>query len=137
MFATAAIAPPSPGGIELFRKRLNQNGIIGQNSVLEVALAFRLHPHSGARKIGTAEIRLDTIYDNALEMDARTKHPLHRRPERRIAVEVIPRFTIPSNTSKNGTLSLPPESTYMSLMSATAIHNRFLICGTIPQITDS
>ena len=30
----------------------------------------------------------------------------------------IPRFTIPSKTSRNGTMSRPPISTYISLMSA-------------------
>ena len=43
-----------------------------------------------ASEICATEIRLDTIYDDTLEMDTRTKHSLHRRPKRRIAIEVVP-----------------------------------------------
>ena len=49
---------------------------------------FRAHP--SARQIGRAEIPLASVNDDTLEMHARTKHPLHRRPERRISVEVVP-----------------------------------------------
>ena len=49
----------------------------------------------------------------------------------------IPRLTMSAKTSRNGTMSRPLAATYMSLMSAVAIHNHSLTSGTIPQMTDS
>lgn len=42
MVAAAAIAAegPSPDGIELLEERFNESGIVGQDAVLEVALAL-------------------------------------------------------------------------------------------------
>ena len=91
MFSPPAVAAkgPSPDGVELLNEGTDERGVVGEDTVLEVALPFRLCAHARASKIGAAEIRLDAIHDDALEMDARTEHPFHRRPKRRIAVEVI------------------------------------------------
>ena len=91
MVASAAIAAkrPSPNRVELLDERIDEGGVIGEDTVLEVALALGLCAHPSTSKIGAAEIRFHAIHDDALEMDTRTEHPLHRRPKRRIAVEVI------------------------------------------------
>lgn len=92
MFSAPAVAAelPSPDGIELLDERIDEGGIIGQNTVLEVALALGLRAHARTGEVRATEIRLHAIHDDALEMDARAKHPLHRRPKRRIAVEIVP-----------------------------------------------
>lgn len=111
--------------------------IVSQNTVFKVALFLGLRSHSSAGEIRRTEIRLYTINNNALEMNSWAKHPLHRRPENRTTVEIITpgrtrnlRMNEPhlntastrvSSTSKNGTISRPPVSTYISLMSARAL----------------
>ena len=74
MFAAAAFAAkrPSPDGIKLLDKRIDEGGIVGKDAVLEVALALGLCAHARACEIGAAEIRLNAIHDDALEMDTRT-----------------------------------------------------------------
>ena len=62
----------APDGIELLDERIDEGGIVGEDTVLEVALAHRLRAHSRAGKIRRTEIRLHTIHDDALEMDTRT-----------------------------------------------------------------
>ena len=56
MFAAAAFAAkrPSPDGIELLDKRIDERGIIGEDAVFEVALALRLRTHARASEIGAA-----------------------------------------------------------------------------------
>ena len=87
--ATITAEVATPDGIELLDKRFDKCGVVGENAVLEVALLLRLCAHPGTGEIRRAEIRLHAVDDDALEMHPRTKHPLHRRPERRIAVEVV------------------------------------------------
>ena len=88
--ATVAAEGTTPDGIELLNERIDEGGVIGEDAVFEVTLLLALRSHPRAGKIGAAEVRLHAIHDDALEMDTRTKHPLHRRPKRRIAIEVIP-----------------------------------------------
>lgn len=92
MFSPSAIAAEraSPDRVELLDERIDEGGIVGENAVLKVALAFGLRTHACTGEVRRSEIRLPPIYDDALEMDTRTKHPFHRRPKRWIAVEVIP-----------------------------------------------
>ena len=55
MLASAAIAAkgPSPDGIEMLGERFDERGIVGQDAVLEVALAhgLRTHPRAGEKEI--------------------------------------------------------------------------------------
>ena len=75
--ATAVAAKrSSPDGIELLYKRFDKCGVVGENAVFEVALLLRLRAHARAGQIGRAEVRLNAIDDDALEMHPRTKHPL-------------------------------------------------------------
>ena len=92
MFSPPAVAAkgPSPDGVELLDERIDEGGVFGEDTVLEVALSLRLCPHPCAGEVRAAEIRLHAIHDDAFEMDTRTKHPFHRSPKRRIAVEVVP-----------------------------------------------
>ena len=92
MFSAATIAAEraSPDGIELLDEWIDEGRIICQDTVLEVALAFGLRTHARAGEVRRSEIRLDAIYDDALEMDTRTKHPFHPTPQIRITVEIIP-----------------------------------------------
>ena len=92
MFSPAAIAAkgPAPDGIKLFDERIDKCGIVGEDTVLEVALSLRLCPHPRASKIGATKVCLHAINDYALEMNTWTEHPFHRRPKSRITVEVIP-----------------------------------------------
>ena len=71
--ASAAIAAkgPTPDGVELLDERIDERGIVGENAVLEVALALGLRAHPSASEVCATEIRLDPIYDDALEMDTR------------------------------------------------------------------
>ena len=83
MFAATAVAAEvaSPDGIELFDEWIDECGIVGQNAVLEVALALRLRTHPRTSEIRRAEVRLHAIHDDALEMHTRAEHPFHCRPE--------------------------------------------------------
>ena len=92
MVASAAIAAKgaAPDGVELLDEGTDERGVVGQDAVLKVALALGLCTHPRAGEIGAAKVRLHAVDDDTLEMDTRTQHPLHRRPKRRIAVEVVP-----------------------------------------------
>ena len=56
MFAAAAFAAecPSPDGVELLDKRIDERGIVGKDAVLKVALALGLCAHARAGEIGAA-----------------------------------------------------------------------------------
>ena len=73
MFAAAAVVAEvaAPDGIELLNERIDEGGIIGENAILEVALALRLRAHPCAGEVRRTEVCLATIHDDALEMDAR------------------------------------------------------------------
>ena len=73
MLAAAAVAAEvaAPDGIELLDERIDESGVIGENAILEVALALRLRAHPRAGKVRRTEVRLTTIHDDALEMDTR------------------------------------------------------------------
>ena len=73
MLAAAAVAAEvaAPDRIELLDKRIDEGRIVGQDAVLEVALALRLRAHPRAGKVRRTEVRLTTIHDDALEMDTR------------------------------------------------------------------
>ncbi len=92
MIAATAFAAerPSPDGIKLFDERIDERGVVGQDAVLKVALAFGLRAHACTGEVRRAEVRLDAIHDDAFEMHTRTKHPLHSSPKSRITVEVVP-----------------------------------------------
>ena len=70
----------SPDGIELLDERFDKCGVVGEDAVLEIALLLRLCAHPGTGEVRRTEIRFHAIYDDTLEMYARTKHPFHRRP---------------------------------------------------------
>jgi len=91
-FAAAAVSAeiPSPNGIELLDKRFDKRRIVCQNAILEVTLALRLRAHPGTGQVCRAEVCLHAVNNDALEMHARAEHPFQRRPERRIAIEVVP-----------------------------------------------
>ena len=74
MFSAATIAAevPPPDGIELLDERVNERWIVGEDTVLEVALAHGLCTHPRTGEICRAKVRFHTIYDDALEMDTRT-----------------------------------------------------------------
>ena len=88
MLAAAAVAAEvaAPDGIELLDERIDEGGIVGQDAILKVALAFRFRAHPRAGKVRGTEVCLATIHDDALEMDARTEHPLHSLPQTRIPI---------------------------------------------------
>ena len=71
MVAAAAIAAkcPSPDGVELLDERIDEGGVIGEDTVLEVVLPFRLCAHPRAGEIGAAKVCFHAINDYALEMD--------------------------------------------------------------------
>ncbi len=86
---TFAAEITAPDRIELLDKRFNKCWVIGQNAVLKVALFLALRAHPSSRKICRAKIRLHSINNDTLKMSSRAKHPLHRRPENRISIEII------------------------------------------------
>ena len=86
-FATKVTAP---NGIELLDKRFDKCWVVSQNTILKIALFLGLRSHSSAGEIRRTEIHLYTINNDTLEMYSQTEHSFHRRPERRIAVEVVP-----------------------------------------------
>ena len=61
--AAAAVAAKrtSPDGIELLDKRRDKCGVVGENAVLEVALALTLCAHARAGEISRAEVGLHTV----------------------------------------------------------------------------
>ena len=60
--ATAVAAKvTSPGGIELLDKRFDKCGVVGENAVLEIALAHRLRAHPRAGEIRRTEVGLHTV----------------------------------------------------------------------------
>ena len=128
--ANVAAEVTTPNEIELLDKRFDECRIVCQNTVLEIASLLRLRAHSGAGEVGRAEIRLAPINDDALEMYSRTQHPFHPPPQIRIAVEVIPPVRLGLLRPLRGSVST-------LLRANVAIHSRSLICGTIPQMTDS
>ena len=87
---TIAAEIPSPDGIKLLDERINEGGGVGQNAVLKVAFSLGLCPHACTSEVRASKVCLHFIYDDTLEMDTRTKHSLHRRSKRRIAIEVVP-----------------------------------------------
>jgi len=56
MLSAAAFAAkrPSPDGIKLLDKRIDERGIVGEDAVLKVALALGLRAHARAGEIGAA-----------------------------------------------------------------------------------
>ena len=74
--ATIAAKRPSPDGIELLGEWVYEGGVIGQDAILKVALALGLCAQPRSGEVGAAKVRLYAINNDALEMNARTKHPL-------------------------------------------------------------
>ena len=91
MFPSAAVVAvfTAPDEVELLDERLDEGWVVGEDAVLEVALALRLRAHAGAGEVGAAEVGLYAIHDDALEVDARAEHPLHPAPQAGIAVKVL------------------------------------------------
>lgn len=83
MFSPPTIAAEiaAPDRVELFGEWIDEGGIVGQNTVLEVALALGLRAHARIGEVRATEIRLPPVHNDALEMDTRTKYPFHRCPK--------------------------------------------------------
>ncbi len=60
MLATATVSAerPSPDRIELFNERIDKGRVVGQDTILEIALTLGLRAQPRAREVGRAEVRL-------------------------------------------------------------------------------
>ena len=61
----------APYRVELLGEWIDEGGIVGEYAVLKVQLSLGLCAHTCAGKVRAAEICLDPIHDDALEMNAR------------------------------------------------------------------
>ena len=74
--ATAPALESCPDGIELVHRRFHKNGIIREDSRLEVPGGVPFHADTGTGQIGRADVRHLAVKDDHLEMDPRTQRPL-------------------------------------------------------------
>ena len=66
--ATAPALESCPDGIELVHRRFHKNGIIREDSRLEVPGGVSFHADTGTGKVGRADVRYFAVEDNQLEM---------------------------------------------------------------------
>ena len=75
--------------IELVHGLLNQIGIVGEDSGLEVAGAVAFHADACAGEVGTTDVGCLSVKDQDLEMHSWAKHPFQTIEQGWIFVEVL------------------------------------------------
>ena len=82
-----AIALPNP--VEVVGGGIDQLGVVGEDTGLEVAVVVAFHTHASAREVGGADIGYRAVENHYLEMHSRTEPPLQPAPQAWILVEVL------------------------------------------------
>ena len=88
--AAAGAVTASPNAVKLLHGGINQGGVVGEDSGLEVASVAALHPYSGSCEIGRPDVGGGEVKNQNLEMHARAQHPLKSLAEDGVSVEVLP-----------------------------------------------
>ena len=132
---------PLPDVVEVVGGGIDQLGVVGEDTGLEVAVVVAFHTHAGAREVGGADVGGGAVENHYFEMHPWAESPLQTAPQPRILVEILaeilswlfgmqqPHIDTPfsslSNTDRNGTTSRTP-STYKSFKSAVPIQRSCL-----------
>ena len=79
----------NPNIIELVHSLLNQFGVVGEDTSLEVAGAIAFHADACASEVGAADVGYLVIEDQNFEMHPWTKRPFQTIKQSRVFVEVL------------------------------------------------
>ena len=140
VFAPAAVfaACAAPYGVKMFCGGIDQCGIGGQNTGLEIPHPRTFHPNACPCQVCRADIHFLEIKYHQFEMDSRTQRSLKAADESRISVKILQEYRprlfgmhkphlLPPlyqgrQLPRNGTVPFP-DATCKSLISAVAIQS--------------
>ena len=78
-----------PDGVELVHRGIDQGGVVGEDTGLEVAIAGAFHAETGAGEVRGADVSDFQVEDDDLEMDPRAKDSLQAGEEDGIMVKIF------------------------------------------------
>ena len=78
-----------PYAVEVVGGGIDQLGLVGEDSGLEVAVVVAFHADAGTREVGGADVRHGAIEYHYLEVNTRTEFAFQFRPQSRVFVEVL------------------------------------------------
>ena len=82
-----AMALPNP--VEVVGGGIDQLGLVGEDTGLEVAVVVAFHTYAGAREVGGADIGGGAVENHYLEMHSRTESSFQPAPQAWILVEIL------------------------------------------------
>lgn len=134
VFALAGLAVAAyPQFVKLIHGLLNDSGVIGEDSCLEVALVGGFHADASSCKVGAADIYLLAIEYQYLEVHTRTQHPLQAVIQHRIAVKVLAeiwsRLLSMNEPNLNATTNQQGDNSKKWLRCLTHLHMQVLNVG--------
>ena len=86
--AVAAVKS-TPYAVEVVGSGIDESGLVGEDTGLEIAVALPFHADAGTCEVGGADIGHGAIENHDLEVHPRAELPLEARPEAGVAVEVL------------------------------------------------
>ncbi len=78
-----------PDGVEMVGGGIDQLGVVGEDTGLEVAVVVAFHTYAGTCEVGGADIGYRAVENHYLEMHPWAKSPFQPAPQPRILVEVL------------------------------------------------
>lgn len=78
-----------PDAVEVVGGGIDQGGLVGEDSGLEVAVVVAFHTHAGTREIGGADVGGGAVENHYLEMHPWAESPFQPAPQPRILVEIL------------------------------------------------
>ena len=82
-----AMALPNP--VEVVGGGIDQLGVVGEDTGLEVAVAFAFHTYAGTREIGGADVGGSAVENHYLEMHPWAEPPFQPAPQAWMLVEIL------------------------------------------------
>ena len=82
-----AMALPNP--VEVVGGGIDQLGVVGEDTGLEVAVVVAFHTHAGTCKVGGADVGHRAVKNHYLEMHPWAEPPLQPAPQSGILVEIL------------------------------------------------